>query len=153
MPPAERRNLTHTVTAAERGKPVVSPADCVLASDSQEKPKGRRVREEGASESRSVMGRTGVEPQGDIIPRRKPADFPLVLAYVNREQTDLRKQRRNVGGAQGSCWCGFRRFRCWLSRSNVQVVRKANADDRVPLQVRWPMLEPYASKGASTVLR
>ena len=24
-PPAERRDLTHTVTAAERGKPVVSP--------------------------------------------------------------------------------------------------------------------------------
>ena len=94
VPPAERRNLTHTVIAAERGKPVVSPADCVLASDSQEKPKGRRVREEGASESRSVMGRTGVEPQGDIIPRRKPADFPLVLAYVNHGQTDSRKQSR-----------------------------------------------------------
>jgi hypothetical protein len=38
------------------------------------------------------MGRIGVEPSGDMIPRRKPADFPLVLAYVNREQTDLRKQ-------------------------------------------------------------
>jgi len=44
------------------------------------------------------MDRTGVEPQRDIILRRKPADFPLVLAYVNREQTDLRKQCRNVGG-------------------------------------------------------
>jgi len=29
-------------------------------------------------------------------------------------------------------WCGFRRFRCWLSRSNVQIVLKANAGDRVP---------------------
>jgi hypothetical protein len=28
----------------------------------------------------------------NITPRRKPADFPLVLAYVNRERTDLRKQ-------------------------------------------------------------
>ncbi len=27
-PPAERRGLTHTVTAAERGKPVVFPAGC-----------------------------------------------------------------------------------------------------------------------------
>src|SRR4051794_23539351 len=99
------------------------------------------------------MGRIGVEPPGDITPRRKPADFPLVLAYVNREQTDLRKQRRNVGGAQDSCWCGFRRFRGWLSRSNVQVFRKANADDRVPVPVRWPMLEPYAGKLACTVLR
>ena len=98
VPPAERRNLTHTVTVAERGKPVVSPADRVLESDSPEKPKGRRVREEGASEGRSVMEWIGIEPQGNIIPRRKPADFPLVLAYVNREQTDLRKQCRNVGG-------------------------------------------------------
>ncbi len=59
---------------------------------------GLRVEEQGASESRSVMGRIGVEPQGNIIPRRKPADFPLVLAYVNREPTDLRKRRRYVGG-------------------------------------------------------
>jgi len=105
----------------------------VLASDSQEKPNGRRVREEGASESRFVMSRIGVAPAGNITPLRKQANFPLVLAYVTCEQTDLRKQSRNVGGAQGSCWCGFRRFRCWLSRSNVQVVRKANADDRVPV--------------------
>jgi len=32
-----------------------------------------------------------------MTPRRKPADFPLVLAYVNRGQTDLRKQSRYVG--------------------------------------------------------
>jgi hypothetical protein len=38
------------------------------------------------------MGWIGVEPQSDIIPRRKPADFPLVSAYVTCEQTDLRKQ-------------------------------------------------------------
>ena len=30
------------------------------------------------------MGRIGIEPQGDIIPRRKPADFSLVLVYVKR---------------------------------------------------------------------
>ena len=59
---------------------------------------GLQVKEEGASEGRSVMGRIGIEPAGNIIPRRKPADFPLVLAYVTREQTDLRKQGRNVGG-------------------------------------------------------
>jgi hypothetical protein len=82
------------VTAAERGKPVISPADCVLASDSQEKPKGRRVREEGVSESRFVMSRIGVEPAGNITPLRKQANFPLVLAYVNHGQTDLRKPSR-----------------------------------------------------------
>ena len=58
---------------------------------------GRRVEEEGASERRSVMGRIGIAPRSNIIPRRKPADFPLVLAYVNHGQTDLRKQCRNVG--------------------------------------------------------
>jgi hypothetical protein len=64
--------------------------------------------------------------------RRKPADFPLVLAYVNGGQTDLRKQSRNVGSVQHACWCGFRRFRCWLSRSSVQVALQAKADNRVP---------------------
>ena len=54
------------------------------------------------------MGRIGVEPPGNIIPRRKPADFPLVLAYVNREPTDLRKGasasdgRGEVGVTMGS---------------------------------------------------
>jgi hypothetical protein len=43
---------------------------------------GLRVEEEGGSERRSVMGRIGV-----VTPRRKPADFPRVLAYVNRWQT------------------------------------------------------------------
>ena len=76
VPPAERRNLTHTVTAAERGKPVVSPADRVLESDSQEKPKGRRVREEGASESRTVMGRIGIAPAGQHHPTAKAGRLP-----------------------------------------------------------------------------
>ena len=44
----------------------------------------RRVEEEGASEGRPVMDRIGVEPPGDITPRRKPADFPLALVYVKR---------------------------------------------------------------------
>src|SRR5437879_4199788 len=113
----------------------------------------RRVRDGGGSEGRSVMGRIGVEPKGDITPRRKPADFPRVLAYVEGGQTDLRKQSRNVGGVQRSCWCGFRRFRCWLPSSHVQAARTAHADNRVQSNVRWPMLEPDASKGARPVLR
>jgi hypothetical protein len=44
------------------------------------------------------MDRIGIAPGGNIIPRRKPADFPLALAYVNGGQTDLRKQSRYVGG-------------------------------------------------------
>jgi hypothetical protein len=66
-----------------------------------------------------------------MTPRRKPADFSLVLAYVNRGQTDLRKQCRCRRERNAPCWCGFQRFRCWLSRSNVQVVVTANAGDRV----------------------
>jgi hypothetical protein len=60
----------------------------------------RRVQEEGASEGRPVIGRIGVEPSGDIIPRRKPADFPLVLVYVkclaNRLEEAMQKCRRSA---------------------------------------------------------
>jgi hypothetical protein len=60
----------------------------------------RRVEEEGASEGRSVMGRIRVEPSGDITPRRKLADFPLVLAYVkgeaNRLEQAMQKCRRGA---------------------------------------------------------
>ena len=77
-PPAERRDLTHTVTAAERGKPVVSPSGKAAL---QEALMRRRVEEEGASESRSVMERIGVALQGNITPRRKPADFPRVFRH------------------------------------------------------------------------
>src|ERR1700692_4818555 len=99
-PPAERRDLTHTVTATERGKPVVSPS-------------GKAALARGADEAAGTGGGSKRKPACNgpdrgcvsgrsrdyIIPRRKPADFPLVLAYVNREQTDLRKQSRYVGGA------------------------------------------------------
>jgi hypothetical protein len=55
---------------------------------------GRRVGEEGASEGRPLIGRTGVEPQGDMIPRRKPADFPLVLVYVKRLANRLEEAKQ-----------------------------------------------------------
>src|SRR5438067_1554817 len=58
----------------------------------------RRVKEEGASEGRPVMGRIGVEPPGDITPRRKPADFPLVWTHGREQPTGVRQQSRNVGG-------------------------------------------------------
>ena len=40
------------------------------------------------------MGRIGVEPSGDIIPRRKPADFPLVLVYVKRVANRLEEVKQ-----------------------------------------------------------
>jgi hypothetical protein len=71
VPPAKRRGLTHTATTTERGKPVASPRDPPVVRDSepQGEPTGLRVQDEGASESRPVTGRIGIEPRGDIIPR------------------------------------------------------------------------------------
>jgi hypothetical protein len=46
---------------------------------------GLRVKEEGASERRPVMGRIGVAHD----PARKGADFPLVSAGVNRQPTGV----------------------------------------------------------------
>ena len=40
------------------------------------------------------MGRIEVEPLGDIIPRRKPADFPLVLVYVKRVANRLEEVKQ-----------------------------------------------------------
>ena len=42
----------------------------------------RRVKEEGASEGRSVTERIGAAAVS-MAPTRKGADFPLVLVYVN----------------------------------------------------------------------
>ena len=82
-PPAERRDLNRTQRLHARN--VVSPSSPCgprpQDSDSQEMPMGRRVKEEGASEGRSVMDRIGVALQSNIIPRRKPADFPLVFRH------------------------------------------------------------------------
>jgi len=55
----------------------------------QNQPTRLRVEEEGESQCRPVMGRTGIEPCGKIIPLRKQADFPLVSADVNSQQTGV----------------------------------------------------------------
>jgi hypothetical protein len=44
----------------------------------------RRVKEERASDGRFVIGRTGVEPGGNIIPRRKSADFLMVCTFLKK---------------------------------------------------------------------
>src|SRR5260370_1259252 len=79
---------------------------------------GRRVGEEGASEGRSVMERTGVEPPGDITPRRKPADFPLVFRHERTLANRLREQSRYVGGGN-ACWCGSRPC-AWLALHRLE---------------------------------
>ena len=73
VPPAERRDLTHTVTATERGKPVVSPRGKAV---SQERLMARRVEEEGASEGRSVMERIGIELVQQHHPTAKAGRLP-----------------------------------------------------------------------------
>jgi hypothetical protein len=65
-PPAERQGLTHFVTWVKHGKPVPLP---VGAGKPQGKLKAVRVKESGESEGRPVIGRIGVEPPGEIIPR------------------------------------------------------------------------------------
>ena len=52
---------------------------------------GLRVREDGESESRSVMGRIGVEEQKKSVqhhPTRKRADFHLVFHHEITWQTE-----------------------------------------------------------------
>ena len=45
----------------------------------------------------------------------------------------------------------FRRFRCWLQHSNVEVC--CSWQYPAYRKMRYPMLEPYASKGARPVRR
>jgi len=48
---------------------VVSPSSSLGVGPPQGAPMGRRVADEGGSEGRSVIGRIGVEPPGEITPR------------------------------------------------------------------------------------
>jgi len=58
-------------------------------------------------------------------PRQLNDKIPRDLETICLKAMAKAPQRRYA------CWCGFRRFRCWLSRSNVQVAFKANAGNRV----------------------
>jgi hypothetical protein len=84
-PPAERRDLTHSGTHAERGKPVVLPSEISPASGEAEpreskpqgKPKGLRGWDDGESECRSVVERIEVALVQHHLTRKR-ADFHLV---------------------------------------------------------------------------
>jgi hypothetical protein len=60
------QGLSHLVTHAKHGKPVFLP---VRAGGPQGKLLGMQVEDAGESEGRPVRGRTGIEPQGDVILR------------------------------------------------------------------------------------
>ena len=87
-PPAERRDLTHSGTHSERGKPVVLPKPMLLSHTEVEVKGKRAVRRahgtagmgDGKSEGRSVMDRIEVELRQHHL-RRKQADFHLVSAH------------------------------------------------------------------------
>jgi len=67
--PAKRRRPPHPVVIrAERGNPVALLGS-IQDSTSQEVPMGRRRKEGGTSEGRSVMERIGSAPSGNILPR------------------------------------------------------------------------------------
>ena len=97
-PPASRRDLNHRcVPSAERGKPVVLLCRNRQEGKPQDNLTGQRVKEEGTSERRPVIGRIGVE-RVRHHPTRKGADFPLVWTHVRGQPTGVRQQCRNVGG-------------------------------------------------------
>jgi hypothetical protein len=109
-PPADRRSLTRSDTLGERGKPVVPPD---YSGKRLVREADRAAGRGGGSKrmpfcngmdrdcvpghqflQRNVMKRSCLASRNKIIPPRKRADFPLVLAYVKGGETDLRKQCR-----------------------------------------------------------
>ena len=83
-PPAERHDLTH----AGNRRNVVSPSSSREGKRAAREPTGRRVKDEGASERRPVIGRIGVEPSRRHHPTRKRADFPRVFRHERTWPTD-----------------------------------------------------------------
>jgi len=90
-PPAERRDLTHTVTVTERGKPVVSPAipkrkPGLVGTAALARGAFGTAGKGGGSKRKPVCngpdrGCVSGYSGGNITPRRKPADFPLVFHH------------------------------------------------------------------------
>ena len=62
---------------------VISPSSSLRVGRPQGMPMGRRVEDEGGSEYRSVIGRIGVEPSGEITPRE--SGLTSLGSFVTRE--------------------------------------------------------------------
>ena len=71
-PPANRRSLTHSANHVERGKSVVLQKG---TAPREGRPMGRRTRDQGHSEGRSVMGWIEVEPRA-TSPHAKAGRLP-----------------------------------------------------------------------------
>ena len=69
---------------------------------------GRRVKDEGGSEGRSVIERIGVEPPRRDHPARKRADFPRVSPHETVRTTGLGGRADDGSFAAGAASGGFR---------------------------------------------
>jgi hypothetical protein len=133
-PPAESGDPHHPGTSAERGKPVVLP---IGDSDSREAPTGRRVKDGGESERRPVIGRTGVEPSGDITPpEREPTSPGSPLTREPRptdsgSKADRTRAATPAGAAPGqaSDWNSIRWRKVWrvVRRLQARIVKAVRA--------------------------
>jgi hypothetical protein len=152
-PPAQRHDLTHSGIDTEHGKPVVLP----------------RLSNGGKRAARRADGAAG---KGRGRKRRPPcngADRGCDITPPERGQTSLGCRRAWTvsqpaqavlqicrRGRNDLCWC-YSHHRNHLGsrpcRSNAQAGPKANGEAACLPKARCPMLEPYASKGACTVLR
>jgi hypothetical protein len=94
-PPSPAVTVTATGGEAEPNPSVIHPWNVVNPSSSPRgrpsargSPMGRRVKDEGGSECRSVIERIGVEPRRDH-PTRKRANFPRVSPHETVRTTGL----------------------------------------------------------------
>ena len=67
---------------------------------------GRRVKDEGGSEGRSVIERIGVEPPGEITPRE--SGLTSLGCLRTRPSEQLAREAEQMTAAR--CWCGLRRI-------------------------------------------
>lgn len=89
--PVEKMGLKRNKSEARN---TVSPMSSRWVVRSQGLTMGQWVEDDGKSERHPVMGWIGVEPQGDIIPRNKRADFHLGLLSQENLKNLYRKESK-----------------------------------------------------------
>jgi hypothetical protein len=123
----------------------------------------RRVREEGASEGHAVMAGIGVAPPGNITPRRKPADFPLVfrhertLATDGGSKADMSAAARLAGAAPDlvSDWHSIPWRKVWrdVRRLQARIVKAVQEGRWGKVQALVYLLSHSFSGRAAAILR
>jgi len=117
---------------------------------------GLRVKDEGASERRSVMDRIGA-----VWPRPKGRQLPSGVDAREPRINPLSRQCRNVGGAQSPCWCGLRKPSGYSQRrrlvgsrdSTEQVTHRPSEPTACRCRYVIQCLSRMHRNGARTVLR